>query len=70
MTPEDTRSQYLRAEITALMKRAPERLGGASVQVVREYKKWYLAAAKTLESRRAQLRDIEALHNQAKGYYP
>lgn len=64
MTPEEQEIQRLRDKLRSAMNRVPDRVNGGSIQAVREYKKAYIAAKKTVEKRSATPHELQSAINQ------
>ena len=60
MTHDEQEVERLRAVLRERMRRAPDRINAASVQVVRDYKKAYVAAAKLVNKRAATASELQA----------
>jgi hypothetical protein len=64
MTHDEQEVERLRTVLRNGMRRAPERINGASVQVVREYKEAYKRAAKLVDKRNATPSELQSAINQ------
>lgn len=60
MTEEEKQIERLRGVLRERLRRAPDRINAASVQVVREYKKAYVAATKLVGKRGATATELQA----------
>lgn len=60
MTHDEQEIERLRGVLRERMRRAPDRINTASVQVVRDYKKAYVAAAKLVGKRGATATELQA----------
>lgn len=60
MTHDEKEIDRLRGVLRERLRRAPDRINAASVQVVRDYKKAYVAAAKLVDKRAATAGELQA----------
>ena len=64
MTEEQKQIERLRETLRERMQRVPDRINGASIQAVREYKKAYIAAQKTAKKSSPSLHELQSAINQ------
>lgn len=46
-----------------MLRKVPDKINSASVDGVREFKKWYVATTKQVDDSRASVQKLEALFN-------
>lgn len=64
MTHEEQEVERLRNVLRNGMRRVPDRINGASVQAVRDYKEAYKRAAKLVDKRNATPGELQSAINQ------
>lgn len=64
MTEDEREIQHLRDVLRQSLRRAPERINGASIQAVRDYKEAYKRAVKAVDKTKATAHELRMLINQ------
>ena len=62
MSQEEARKTHLRECIAKLLRGAPRSIGGASVQVVRNFKELHKKTSKRMEQRNLSLHELESTY--------
>lgn len=67
MEPVD--KEVARARLAGLLKTAPKSMAGASIQVVRDFKKLHASASKLVASSRSTAHQLQTMLNQIEPIY-
>jgi ElaB/YqjD/DUF883 family membrane-anchored ribosome-binding protein len=64
MTEDEREIERLRTELRQSLRRVPERINGASIQAVRDYKEAYKRASKLVDKSKATAHELRMTINQ------
>ena len=64
MTHDEKEIERLRDTLRERLRRVPDRINGASVQAVREYKLAYTKAVKVVDKKNASAHELQSMINQ------